>query len=89
MTNGQIANEVYQTMMAALLLAGPVLLIAAGIGLFLGILQAVTQVQDQVLPTTVKILVISAFLMIAGARFGIPLFEHTKHIYTSFPTLVR
>jgi flagellar biosynthetic protein FliQ len=53
-------------MMLSLILSLPVVLIAAGIGLVVGILQAVTQVQEQTIAAAPKILGVFAALLIGG-----------------------
>ena len=58
-------------------------------GLFVAVLQAATQIQDQTLPQTVKLLVVVAvFAMLAGALFG-PLMEYAETIYSDFFKMVR
>ena len=89
MTAASYAHELYGFMMAALLLAGPALLIAGVLGLGLGILQAVTQIQDQTLPAVLKIVVISIGLFVLGGRMAIPLHDRTLEVFASFPTMVR
>jgi type III secretion protein S len=44
----------------------PALVVATAIGLLVGLLQSITQIQDQALPYSVKIIGISLVLMIAA-----------------------
>lgn len=53
-------------MMLSLMLSLPIVLIAAGIGLIVGILQAVTQVQEQTIAAAPKILGVFTALLIGG-----------------------
>ena len=89
MTAAGYAQELYGFLLAALLLAGPALLTAGALGLGLGILQAVTQIQDQTLPSVLKIVVISFGLFLLGGRLAIPLHDRTVEVFASFPSLVR
>lgn len=49
-----------------LIISGPLVLAAAGIGLIIGILQAATQVQEQTIGSAMKIIGIFALLIIGG-----------------------
>lgn len=53
-------------LMLSLMLSLPAVLIAAGIGLIVGILQAVTQVQEQTIAAAPKILGVFAILLLGG-----------------------
>jgi type III secretion protein S len=58
-------------------------------GLLVAILQAATQIQDQTLPQTVKLLVVvGVFAVMAGALFT-PLATYAEDIYANFHTMVR
>jgi len=52
-----------------LLISMPCVLVAAGIGLVIGILQAVTQVQEQTIAAAPKILAVFLVLIIGGVGF--------------------
>lgn len=57
--------------MTVLLVGGPVILLAAGIGLSVGIVQTVTNIQDQTTPAALKIAGVSLFLILGGTwMFG-------------------
>jgi flagellar biosynthesis protein FliQ len=49
-----------------ILLSMPAILLAAGIGLIIGILQAVTQVQEQTITAAPKILFVFLFILVSG-----------------------
>ncbi len=61
---------------AMLLVSMPVVLVAAGIGLIIGILQAVTQVQEQTIAAAPKILGVFLTIMILGGFFSKVLNEY-------------
>ncbi|PWE77109.1 translocation protein [Bradyrhizobium sp. SUTN9-2] len=65
----------------------PPLLAALVAGLGIGIVQAATQLQDQTLPLTVKLLVVVAVLVLFAPMLSAPLIEQAKHIFTEFPAL--
>ena len=55
----------------------------------LGILQAVTQIQDQSLPVAVKLLVVIVVLIFAGPLLVQPLVRQSAILFDSFPTMTR
>jgi type III secretory pathway component EscS len=52
--------------MTILIVAGPIILAAAGVGLLIGILQAATQIQDQAIPSAMKLIGILLLLVFMG-----------------------
>lgn len=58
-----------------LLISGPLVILAAGLGLTIGILQAATQVQEQTLGSAVKII----GLFVAIITFGFYMFSYMKN----------
>ncbi|UWU76082.1 flagellar biosynthetic protein FliQ [Bradyrhizobium huanghuaihaiense] len=65
----------------------PPLLAALVAGLGIGIVQAATQLQDQTLPLTVKLLVVVAVLVLFAPVLSAPLIEQAQHIFAEFPAL--
>ena len=72
-----------------LYLALPPLVAAMTVGLIVGILQAVTQVQDQSLPLAIKLLVVIVVLMFAGPLLVQPLIRQSSVLFENFPSLTR
>ncbi|MGF1276544.1 EscS/YscS/HrcS family type III secretion system export apparatus protein [Acetobacter pasteurianus] len=65
------------------------LLTAMVVGLIVGILQAVTQVQDQSLPMTFKLLAVIVLLLFGGSLLAVPLEREAAEVFDSFPALTR
>ena len=59
-----------------LMISMPIVLVAAGIGLVVGVLQAVTQIQEQTIAAAPKILGVSLAIMIMGGFFSKILSEY-------------
>ena len=72
----------------ALLLAGPMLVVALGIGLIVSVIQAVTQIQEQTLAFIPKIIAIAAVLVILGTWMLGLVMTYTTQLYESIPALV-
>ncbi|MDJ0625874.1 MAG: flagellar biosynthetic protein FliQ [Candidatus Caenarcaniphilales bacterium] len=52
--------------MTILIVAGPIIIAAAAVGLLIGILQAATQVQDQTIPSAIKLIGVMLLLVFLG-----------------------
>ncbi len=59
------------------------------VGLVGGILQAVTQVQDQSLPIVFKLLVVMAVILLGGPLLATPLVQQSVKLFDTFPVLTR
>ena len=80
MTEATLAHQVNTALVLTLLLSAPPLLIAAVVGLTVGLLQAITQIQAQSLPQVFKIIAILVALIFTGAMLVAPLIEFTDRI---------
>ena len=83
----------FEHMQATLVLfatmTAPPLIAALIVGLLVGVLQAATQIQDQTLPLTCKIITVLAVMALSSSLMFRPLIEHTERVMTDFPTLTR
>lgn len=84
-----LLHEFYTSFMAGMLIAAPPMIAAAIVGVLLAIIQAAVQIQDQVLPQLVKIIVILTVLVVFGAPLSQPLFDHTRTLFASFHVMTR
>jgi type III secretory pathway component EscS len=76
-------------MIAVIVLAGIPLGLATILGLIVSFLQAITQIQDQTLAQTVKIVAIVGVLLGSGSALVAPLMTSTKTLFTKFESLVE
>lgn len=67
-------HAIREGILTVLLISGPLVVLAAGLGLTIGVLQAATQIQEQTLGSAVKILGIFLALII----FGIFIFQYMQ-----------
>lgn len=89
MTEATIVHHMNVALSLILLLSMPTLLIASVVGLIVGLLQAVTQIQDQTLPLAIKLIAVILCLVFMGPLLVGPLLDHTEQIFTDFPSLTR
>ncbi|MGL4635508.1 MAG: EscS/YscS/HrcS family type III secretion system export apparatus protein [Beijerinckiaceae bacterium] len=84
-----LSTYLYQGAMAMLVFAGPVLAVAAIVGLCMGVLQAVTQIQDQTFPQIAKAVAVTAVLLLMGFWLSEPLVAFTRDLFMNFHRIVR
>ena len=66
MTNGEVADLMYDVFVLAVELAGPLLIISMLVGVVIAILQAATQIHEQTITFVPKLLVIGIILVFSG-----------------------
>jgi type III secretion protein S len=89
MNDALITHHLDTALTLVLWLSLPPLLIASGIGLLVGLIQAVTQIQDQTLPQSIKLIAVLISLILFGPILAQPLIQHTDQLFNDFPTITR
>jgi flagellar biosynthetic protein FliQ len=72
---------------AIVLISSPLLLVALGVGLFIGVIQAATSINESTLSFIPKLAAMGATLAIFGSWQLIMLVDYTKDIYKRIPAL--
>ena len=67
-----------------LILSGPPILISMAVGLFVAIFQAATQIQEQTLSFTVKLVAVILTLLLLGGWLGSQITQFTNTIFQNF-----
>ncbi|WP_043765718.1 flagellar biosynthesis protein FliQ [Algiphilus aromaticivorans] len=70
------------------LLAAPLLVMALLVGLFIGVFQAATQINEMTLSFIPKLVAVALAIMVAGPWMLSLLVNYTQRLYTSIPGLV-
>ena len=70
------------------LLAAPMLLMALAAGLFIGMFQAATQINEMTLSFIPKLIVLVLVLAVAGPWMLDLITTYTRHLFTSIPGLL-
>ena len=89
MENTEILHQLHVILLVVLYLSAPILGIAALVGLTVGLLQAVTQIQDQSLPQTIKLVAILLTIGLVGPLLGGTLLNATRNIFDEFPVIAQ
>lgn len=70
------------------LLTAPILGVALAVGLFIGILQAATQIQEMTLSFIPKLASVAAVLFLVGPWMLTLLVDFTQQLFLKIPTLI-
>ena len=84
MFTNEIYQLSYQALLMILILSGPPILISMCVGLFVAILQAATQIQEQTLSFTVKLIAVIFTLLLMGGWLGAQIVQYTNTIFQNF-----
>lgn len=88
MSHALVVDLARNAIMLALLIAGPMLVVALLVGLAVSLLQAVTQIQEQTLAFVPKLVGVSAVFLIALPWVIQLLVKYTTELFRSIPTMV-
>ena len=77
-------GQVIVFMTAVAVLAGIPLAVATVIGLIVSFFQAITQIQDQTLSQTAKMVAIALTFMVMGGALFSPLFQASLQLFDTF-----
>ncbi|MBV9773881.1 MAG: flagellar biosynthesis protein FliQ [Gemmatimonadetes bacterium] len=89
MSHVMIVDLARNAMMTGLLVAGPLLSVALGVGLAISLFQAVTQIQEQTLAFVPKLLAVGAVFLAVLPWMLQTLAKYTTELFRSIPTLVQ
>ena len=75
----------YQGMLLILILSAPPILVSMFFGIIVAIFQAATQIQEQTLAFTIKLVAVTLTLMFLGGWLGTQLMSFANDIFVNFP----
>ncbi len=84
MYSAEIYQLAYQALLLILLLSGPPILISMIVGLVVAVFQAATQIQEQTLSFTVKLIAVIFTIIGLGGWLGAQILQFTNTIFTNF-----
>ncbi|MCA1493622.1 flagellar biosynthetic protein FliQ [Ensifer sp. NBAIM29] len=86
-TGSSIVTLMSQALVVFMIWILPPLIASVIVGLTIGIIQAATQIQDESLPLTVKLLVVVAVIGLFAPVLSAPLMALADQIFTEFPAM--
>jgi flagellar biosynthetic protein FliQ len=88
-TDHQVMQIAVQAILLATKLAAPILIVALGIGLFIGLLQSATQIQEQTLTFVPKLAGIAIVILVAGHWMLGETIAFTHSLFNMIPSLIQ
>jgi flagellar biosynthetic protein FliQ len=76
-----------QALWTIALVSAPLLLVALGVGLFIGIIQAATTINEMTLSFIPKLIAMALALLLFGSWMLVTLVDFTRSIFERIPTL--
>ena len=89
MESAELTRLTTEALYLALLLSGPALVASLLVGLSIGVVQAVTQVQEQTLAFVPKLVTVGLVLALVGGALGAELARFSGALFEALPELVR
>jgi|APCry1669188910_1035180.scaffolds.fasta_scaffold647628_1 type III secretion HrpO family protein len=74
----------YQALLLVAILSAPPILISTLLGLVVAVFQAATQIQEQTLSFTIKLLSVLVTLFVMGDYLGVQIMQYAQTIFTNF-----
>lgn len=84
MFHAEIVQLAYRALLLILILSGPPILISMIFGLTVAIFQAATQIQEQTLSFTIKLVAVIMTLFIMGGFLAGQIFQFASSIFMNF-----
>lgn len=81
----QVIQLAYQGLLLILILSAPPILVSMFFGIIVAIFQAATQIQEQTLSFTIKLVAVTLTLMFLGGWLGLQIMSFASNIFTHFP----
>ena len=81
----RVIELAYQGLLLILILSAPPILISMFFGIIVAIFQAATQIQEQTLSFTIKLVAVTLTLMFTGSWLGAQIMMLANDIFTNFP----
>jgi type III secretion protein S len=89
MIHTQVVQMAYYGLMLILLLSAPPILVSMFFGILVAIFQAATQIQEQTLSFTIKLVAVTLTLMLMGGFLGAQIMQFALNIFVKFPEWSR
>ena len=88
MNEATLIDFTVQSLKLVLILSLPPIIVAAGVGILVSLIQALTQVQEQTISFAVKLVAVFITIMIIFRWVGAELFLYTQKMFETFPFVV-
>jgi len=80
----EVVQLSYQGLLLILILSAPPILVSMFFGVLVAVFQAATQIQEQTLSFTIKLVAVTLTLMLMGSWLGAQIMTFASNIFTHF-----
>lgn len=88
MTEADVLDIASKALWAAALVSAPILLTAMAVGLLIGLLQSVTQLQEATLTFVPKFVAVGVVIVVSGSWMLQTMIDFTRELFRMVPGLV-
>jgi type III secretion protein S len=89
MTPASVIDLSYQALMLVLMLSMPAVAVSAVVGVVVGLLQAVTQIQDQSIAYAAKLIAVTVATVLSARWMGGELYQFGENLLHMLPALAH
>jgi len=89
MNSAIVIDLARKSLLLALMMGGPMLLVALGVGVFVSVAQAVTQIQEQTVGFVLKLIAVAATFLLTLNWMIQAAVRYTIDLFHMLPSLVR
>jgi type III secretion protein S len=89
MTQDTFLAQINAALMTVLIVSSPALITAIAVGIGVGLLQALTQIQDPTLPQAVKLVAVLLVTVLVGPLLAFQIAMLAQRLLEQFPALTR
>lgn len=87
MVDSEVLQLTAQALMLTLILSMPPIIAAAGVGLIISLVQALTQIQEQTLPFAFKLIAVIISIFATARWLGIEIYNYSLAIMAKISTI--
>ncbi|MET4695265.1 type III secretion system export apparatus subunit SctS [Endozoicomonas lisbonensis] len=87
MVDGEVIQLTAQALLLTLILSMPPIIAAAGVGLIISLVQALTQIQEQTLPFAFKLIAVIISIFATARWLGIEVYNYSLAIMAKIGTI--
>ncbi|MEM8797296.1 MAG: type III secretion system export apparatus subunit SctS [Pseudomonadota bacterium] len=87
MSPSDALHAITEAMILVMILSMPPIVVASLVGIFVSLLQALTQVQEQTLSFAVKLVAVAITIAATAGTLGSEMFTFTLTLFDTFPEL--
>ncbi|MCP4745703.1 MAG: EscS/YscS/HrcS family type III secretion system export apparatus protein [Desulfobacteraceae bacterium] len=89
MNDATLLHLTLEALILTLMLSLPPIIVAAVFGIAVALFQAVTQIQEQVLSFTIKLVAVIVTLTLTARWAGMELLRYANRLFEQFPNMVN